>query len=265
MSNRADLAVEYATRDWLVFPCHVNGKDPAARSGFNAGTTDLVTIRRWWAKIDYNIGIYCRGSGLFVVDLDSNPERGDPGISTYLELIAEYELPELEETYCVNTPHGCHVYYTTDLPLKQTVSELRPNIDTRSDGYVLAAGSEVDGVEYEHFGANEPLPIPDFLSAFFAKRPPPTPEQITKRAIYETRADDDQAERAAVGLVREVENAIEGERNTELNWAAFRAVSSYRSRSWKESTLERLVYAGIRVGLTESECRATVGQHLRKL
>src|SRR5215471_12041699 len=168
--TRLARAEGYAARGWFPFPCKVNSKAPATRSGFEAGTNDLVTIRQRWRTTDYNIGIWTGAANLVVIDLDVKPEKGPPGIEAWILLCDKHGLG-YEQTYCVVTPSGgLHVYFAVEdgnwyPPSTSTSQRVGINIDVRSSGsYVLAAGSEIDGVFYEECGNNELLSLPDWLA-----------------------------------------------------------------------------------------------------
>ena len=259
MTVRGDLVIQYAKRGWKPFPCKVNEKVPATRSGLYAGTSDLVTLRRYWSKTDWNIGINCGDSDLFVVDLDIDSEKGDPGISSWIEFAKNYDT-DWESTYCVVTPKGgLHIYFSTPTPLRCTTSELRPNIDTRGlGGYVVGAGSVVDGVEYEHCCGVQVLPVPSILAERFAPRPPRTVDDVIRQARYEIGATTDQRERAVRGLVNVVLDAESGQRNNSLNWSAAQVTRHNWSEAFKEDAYERLEAAARVVGLTNQEIRDTM-------
>ena len=257
--SRLALAEGYAARHWSVFPCRVNEKAPATRSGLYAGTDDLVTVRRYWRTTDYNIGINCGDSGLFVIDLDVNPENGDPGIAHWLEFAKDYGI-DWESTYCVVTPKtGLHIYWSTPLPLRCSTSELRPNIDTRGrGGYVVAAGSEIDGVAYEHILGDQVLPVPSILAERFAPRPERTIDDVINQARYEVSATTSQRENAIRGLVDVVLGAGEHQRNNSFNWACWQVANHNWSDAMKEDAWGRLESAARSIGLTDSEIRDTL-------
>lgn len=135
-SPRLIAALRYAEAGIPVFPCVVNGKNPAVPRGFYAATTDPEVIKKWWAEADYNIGLYLEPAGLCVIDVD--------GIDGRIWL----EGANLPPTFTVATPSGgFHLYYKGSLP--STASRLAPSVDTRGRGsYVLAPPSVIDGREY---------------------------------------------------------------------------------------------------------------------
>lgn len=222
---RADLAVQYASRGWSVFPLKPGGKEPGTRSGFYAGTTDLVTLRGWWRQRDWNIGIWTGASNLVVIDLDVDKEdaaswnRGGPtpGISWWLEYceVAEYDW---EQTYCVTTASGgLHVYFTSEKPYPPAVGKFGALVDVRaSQSYVVAAGSETNVGMFEHCCSDQVQPLPEWLAALIEPLPPMyQPTQIEQ---FQRDQKSGAFEAAMQGLERVLWNAAEGERNNTLNW-----------------------------------------------
>ncbi len=60
-------AAEYA----FIFPLLPNSKKPAITDWPARATQDPVQIAQWWSENpDYNIGIACEPSNLFVIDAD---------------------------------------------------------------------------------------------------------------------------------------------------------------------------------------------------
>ncbi|MEU0517360.1 bifunctional DNA primase/polymerase [Streptosporangium sp. NPDC006007] len=74
-------ALAAAARGWHVFPVSIGDKPPV--KGFTDweanATTDPATIRRWWARAPWNVGIACGPSGLVVIDLDT-PKNTKEGL-----------------------------------------------------------------------------------------------------------------------------------------------------------------------------------------
>jgi len=76
-SDLGTAALEYAERDWPVFPLVPRGKPPLTKRGFQDATTDLDIVRAWWsATPDANIGL-ATGSTFDVLDVD-----GDSGVQS---------------------------------------------------------------------------------------------------------------------------------------------------------------------------------------
>lgn len=166
------------------------------RSGHGAydATTDPERIRRWpgWTRGRDNIGIATGASGLLVVDLDTpkHPQDVPPpawalpgvidGADVFAYLCARAGQPfpwpgAPHATHTVGTARGgMHLYYARpELPdgteLGCTTGDrghgLGWHIDTRgAGGYVLAAGSVVEGREYLTEHDTQPLPLPAWIT-----------------------------------------------------------------------------------------------------
>src|SRR5215831_6727484 len=68
-------------------PCHFcrPGKHPATIHGHCDAVTDAAQIRRWWAEVDWNIGIAVP-DGVVIVDID--PRNGH--VETYEKIVAQH-------------------------------------------------------------------------------------------------------------------------------------------------------------------------------
>ena len=78
-------ALDYARIGWHVFPLLPGRKEPATSHGVKDATIDLFQISRWWSSgKEYNIGLACgRKSGVYVIDIDLDEEKGIDGYATY--------------------------------------------------------------------------------------------------------------------------------------------------------------------------------------
>lgn len=249
--TRADLAVAYAKRDWFPFPCQIMSKKPATRSGFMAGTNDIVTTRQRWRTTEWNIGIWTGASRLAVIDLDIKPERGDPGISWFLVACDAVGF-DMESTYCVNTPSGgVHVLFETDNLYPPSVGSMAPNVDTRCGGsYVLAHGSELENGVYEHFGSDIVQLMPDWLDVLLD--PVPVVKNSPLRQLaYDNR--DDGFDRALDGLLTVARNSIQGERNNTINWVAWKIGQHYWTEQQREFAIERLKLVAVEIGVDDDK------------
>ena len=173
--NKIDYALEYARRGWFVLALQDDAKAPIShemqRSGSKVATNDENKIKMLWELFpNANIGVATgKASGLTVLDLD-----GMEAVEELQEI--KYEFPE---TYTVKTPRGWHHYYQYDSTIGQSAGKLT-KCDIRNDGgYVVAAGSVVDGTEYtvtRDFSVSE-AQLP---SVFKAGIEPPQREWVDK-------------------------------------------------------------------------------------
>jgi hypothetical protein len=181
-----------------VFPLRPNTKLPALHSaakcpgtGACAGghlgweqraTTDPDRIRAaWTAGPAYNIGLATGPSALVVIDLDTAgpddtpPEEWNlPGVRDghdVLTLLADQAGQPLPggDTFTVATPSGgIHHYYRAPVgvELRNTAgTRLGWKVDTRAHGgYVVAAGSTINGRAYRVLCDLPPAPLPGWLT-----------------------------------------------------------------------------------------------------
>lgn len=144
-----DTALSYARRGWPVFPLSPGTKVPENGShGVLEATTAEATIRFWWGKKNYNIGIACGpAAGLLIIDIDRDPAKHKHGDADLED--AEDTYGALPETATVLTPSGGeHRYYRH--PGKPVTMRHIGHIDIQKEGfYVVAAGSSTKAGEYE--------------------------------------------------------------------------------------------------------------------
>ncbi|GIH21479.1 bifunctional DNA primase/polymerase [Rugosimonospora africana] len=208
------IALDHAARGWHVFPLRpgdkrpafpahdatrCTGQDPRCRTaGRHVGweqraTTDPARIRRAWAAAPYNVGVATGPSGLLVVDLDTpkpgqTPPAGLPegchdGADMFADLCQHADQP-WPATYTVTTGRGgTHLYYRHPAAgprLRNTAGTLGWLIDTRAaGGYVVAAGSVVNGRPYSVAWSGDPAPLPAWLAERLTPRPLPPQRPVT--------------------------------------------------------------------------------------
>lgn len=140
-----EYALSYANQGYAVFPLRPNGKDPLTDHGFKDATKELEPIRQWWTKWpEANVGVVTgRASGIVVLDIDR--KHGVDGAVSAAEL-------ELPKTLTIRTPSGgFHLFFKAPqgviVPRRIGV---KPGLDILGEGgYVVAAGSFVNGAAYE--------------------------------------------------------------------------------------------------------------------
>ena len=128
--------LRYAARGWQVFPLKPNAKEPATWRGFYDATANPATLRRWFERYDYNIGIRSGiASGIFILDID-----GDLGFASLREI--EFEHGRLPLTLTAITGNGRHYWFVLDAELPCSASKIGQRIDVKADsGYVAVAPS----------------------------------------------------------------------------------------------------------------------------
>jgi hypothetical protein len=231
-----DIALAAARRGWHVFPLRPDDKRPAVKDWETRATCDLDRITRCWSAGAYNVGIACGPSGLVVVDLDrpkpdqvAPAEWRIPGVNDGADMLAVLAercgQPYPCETYTVTTTSGgTHLYWQhPDRPeLRNTAGALGWLIDTRAHGgYVVAAGSIVDGNRYTVEWDADPAPLPGWLADLLTAESRPLPAEEAapvllrdtgRRAAYVGAAIDAQRQRIA--------QAPHGQRNRALYLSA---------------------------------------------
>lgn len=291
-------ALAAAGRGWHVIPLrpdgkrpafpdhdaeHCTGRDPRCRDGHEGweprATTDPDRIRRAWSSRPYGIGVACGPSGLLVVDLDQRkPGREPPpewrldGVnegSDVLAVLADRAgQPFPGDTYAVRTGRGgTHLYFAgpAGVHLGNTAGDrggLGWLVDTRgAGGYVVAAGSTVDGRRYDMLADCDPAALPDWLIARLAATTRvPTPQPVL--------AADDRLRayvRAAMaGEVARVAAAVEGNRNHTLFIAACALGQLVAGGALSaELVAAELHQAAAGIGLQPAETTATIRSGLR--
>ncbi|MFB8750931.1 bifunctional DNA primase/polymerase [Streptomyces parvulus] len=273
---RAALAA--AQRGWHVFPLRPGTKRPALhgetacpRTGPCAeghrkwevrATTDPDRIRAAWQRAPFNVGIATGPSGLLVVDLDvpkTNSSMDAPCGATTFKALCERTGQAVPRTRTVRTASsGQHLYFTAPAAarLHNTAGTLAPLVDTRAwGGYVVAAGSAVDGTRYEVQGPALLRALPDWLKrTLVPPHPVNRPAAVPAARVHRPYVDAALAQETAA-----VTTAPEGRRNATLLRAA-RALGRFvasgdLTHDEVEMPLQR---AGESAGLSATECRTTL-------
>ena len=253
-------ALEHAAAGFRVFPIAPNERTPAHKGWQSEATRDPERIREWFTRNPrMNYGIYCV-DGLLVLDVDV--KNGKRGFETLAALEAANEA--LPETWQVRTPSGgAHFYFKVAQEpawLTNSASKLGEGLDIRAGGkgYVIAPGSEVDGLRYEVLHDAPIAPCPDWLLALLA--PKPKKKNTTLPSVAPSTAKADRyASRALESAVAAVAMAAEGGRNEALNREAhglFRLAGAGRLDPAKvEDAMRRSALAA---GLEPGEVEATL-------
>lgn len=173
---RHQMALDWATAGIPVFPCVVDGKQPACPNGFHDATTNVEQIDRWWSQADYNVAFCPHSQGWSVVDLDGVEGRQAWTALQQVHPPTSQADGSHTQTYAVKTPRGGrHLYFVGELP----TTAWRPgnerclgeHIDTRGVGsYVLIPPSVVDGKPYEVLDDCDLAPVPAWCKARLAPR-----------------------------------------------------------------------------------------------
>jgi Bifunctional DNA primase/polymerase, N-terminal len=270
-------ALDHAARGWHVFPLTPGAKTPAVKAWETRATTNADRIRRCWTAGPFNIGIATGPSDLVVVDLDKpKPGQQAPpewaqvegvhdGADAFAVVCERAGQPYPGGTYTVTTGRGgTHLYYgqSGDGPhLRNTAGTLGWLIDTRAHGgYVVAAGSVVNGHSYAVAHDADPLPLLAWLAKALtaASLPPQEPVTVTlpaNRAGAYLRAAIDRN----CAAVREAGKAGEGRRNQALYGASVALGQLVAGGGLSaHDAIAVLLDAATEAGLGQGEARRTV-------
>ncbi|MFB7208243.1 bifunctional DNA primase/polymerase [Streptomyces sp. NPDC056255] len=271
-------ALDAAERGWHVFPLRPGDKRPALHGETacpqtgpcaeghlkweDRATTDPDRIRRAWSSGPYNVGLATGPSRLVVIDLDRPKGNDDaPDGAANLAALAERAGQPVPTTRTIRTARGgLHLYFSapTAARLHNTAGSLAPLIDTRAHGgYVVAAGSTINGRRYEVEGPALIRPLPGWLMQLLTP-PHPSTTRIAAGTVVPLRARR-YAESALQRETGAVWQAVEGTRNQQLLQST-RAVG--RFVAWgdlpRHLVEEAFQGAGEAAGLPAAECRATI-------
>jgi P4 family phage/plasmid primase-like protien len=178
-------AAWYAAKGWKLLPCYgiVDGrctcgqvhqepkdvgKHPRIADWNNTSAATEDAVWRWWEDApESNIGVQCRDSGFFVIDVD--PRSGGEASFLRFEELVEGALPPTVEaltgSYSVNgkSVRGRHLFYKCD-PSEKLLGNLSKaglkGIDVKHNGYVMVAPSRHgSGETYEWVPGHAPWEI----------------------------------------------------------------------------------------------------------
>lgn len=259
MDDFLEDVLEYAKRGWHIFPLHTKSKMPAISRekgghGFKDATNDLGRLERWWKKNpDHNIGLATGASDLYVVDVDG--ERGEESLRNL-----EDEHGELPETLVCRTGQGFHHYF--QLPEGRpgnSSSKLGLGIDTRGEGGYVILPPSVHPLTLQPYEWVNDLPVaqlPAWIVKSFEKLEWIPPMYTPSAYIVNIHP---YVRRVWEGVQSDLQSAIQGRRNEELNIAAVKMGNWIASSSIDQDRVEQeLAEIARNLGLSEHEIEATI-------
>jgi len=232
MNSIIEVALAYAEKGFLVFPCKGN-KKPFTLHGYKEATTDIEQIKRWWtlypdAMIGFPTGAINR---VWVLDVDrpKKPEEFDGNLSL-AELVRQFG--PLPDTWTQTTPSGGTHYifaYPQDgLPIPNTSNQIAKKLDVRGDGgYIIMAPSKNSNGGGYNLSKNYPAVLaPDWLVALVRESKKSSSYELSsfaKQDLYDgvCLSTAPYAAKALEEECRKVREAQEGARNDTLVRAAF--------------------------------------------
>jgi hypothetical protein len=258
-----DAALDYAARGWLIFPLKPRAKEPATRRGFYDASSNPATLRRWFEKFPYNVGVRTgTASGVFVVDID-----GEIGAASLREIEAKHGPPPA--TLISATGKGRHLWFKTDAPIPCSTGKIAPGIDARADGgYVVAPPSvHPNGKFYRWLDVSiSPAPAPDWLLCL-ARAAKPLPISERARALIRPRLTGQLGAYGRAALDAEIAilaATAPGGRNHALNRAAFCLFQLVAGGELdRDQVIDRLLDACQRNGLVKDDGLRSVRATMR--
>lgn len=252
----------YAAHGWPVFP--LRGKLPARPKaaggrGFHDATTDPEVIERMWrAYPGANIGIRTgEQSGLAVLDID--PPHGGIDALNRIEL----ERGCLPGTLMQLTgSDGLHMLYRWQPGLGCGTNVWGLGLDLRGEGGYIVATPSIHpdtGRAYAWHEDEWAHELPPWPTAQLPLERPEVPRVITASPFPRQSGQG-----PLNGLVQVVLSAAQGERNSKLNWAAFRAGEHVAAgRLNLDEAHAALLAAAQQIGLSDREALGTLASGLR--
>jgi Bifunctional DNA primase/polymerase, N-terminal len=242
---------------YACFPCRPN-KRPACRHGFQDAVFDRDQLEELWRRFPGELVGVATGamSGVAVLDIDAKH-------NTARKWWAEHRERLLPARVHRTRAGGLHVVYRHHPGLSCSVSRIAHGVDVRGDGgYVIwwpAAGLPV----LADAGLR---PWPDWVAVEAPTPVQPPQASISRRAIV-ARGDLRPTLHRALGIIRTVLDAKEGERNRVLFWATCRARDMVTSDELDHAAgvqvLEALRDAAAEVGLNQREIDRTITSAMR--
>ncbi|MGM1063127.1 bifunctional DNA primase/polymerase [Saccharothrix sp. Mg75] len=223
------VALNAARDGHHVIPLWPRSKIPKDKGWQSVATSDPERIRDIWSTRPFNIGIACRPSGLYVIDLDDAHGHQPPpqwagarhGRDVLTRLAAAAGQPYPNRTYTVRTPSGGqHLYFRAPVEpeLRNTIGRLGWRIDTRgAGGYIVAAGSVSNRGIYRPITHAPIAALPQWLIPLLLPPTPPTPPRSTSKAPHHP---DAYLDAIVTGEADKVRRATPGQRHDSLLRAA---------------------------------------------
>jgi hypothetical protein len=174
MKNKNKCIKFFLSNGFYIFPLSANSKVPP--KGFTDFENNSISALEDYKPEDYNgfnFGVLAgkhRDGALVLIDVDKSDKKD--GMKVLKEL--QQEGCGLPKTLVQKTPSGgYHYFYRVDEPLKQGTNILGLGVDIRSKGgYVVGAGSKIDGVSYEIVSDAPVAELPDWVREKLGKSKP---------------------------------------------------------------------------------------------
>ena len=272
--NFLDTALEYASREWPVFPLH--DKEPLTSNGVKNATIDKTIIKEWakrWPTA--NIGVACGQQSFICVDVDGPGAKA--AIKSYAEEHGIESATEDLTTLAVHTrDERYHLYFswTDGCERLRNWTNVIDGLDIRTEGgYAVLPPSihPTTGKPYtwvNHPDECELKPMPkwllDFLLESRKQKNYKKLEDIEQKAKLQRsrRSRDDYsayAKRALDDEIAILRATHKGERNNQLNESAIKLFGLVKAGELDKTEVEgELRRAARSIGLDDDETEKTI-------
>ena len=244
---------------YACFPCR-RDKRPATTNGFKDAVMGRDAIEALWRQYPGELVGVATGamSGIAVVDVDTT--KHDAAREWWIKNRARL-LPA--RVHCTQSGGG-HVIYRHRPGLTCSASKIARGVDVRADGgYIIWW----PGAGYPVLEDSGIRPWPEWLTLLLAPGPPVPAVPISRRALAVRDGDLRPVLHRAVGIIRIIALAGEGERNRSLYWAACRAkdmvVAGELDHAAGMQVLEAIREAAAQAGLAQREVDRTITSAFR--
>jgi hypothetical protein len=243
------LAINLARNcGYACFPCAID-KRPTLKGWPERASTDADEIARLWRNHPGPlIGIVCgERSGIDILDLDAKHDEARAWF--YLN------RARISATRCFKTRSGgSHFYFRHANGVRNSSSKIAPGVDVRGTGGFVISWWCTGLPCVDH---SPVAPWPAWLLKLIL--PPPA-----KPAPSRLRTAPRSTDAAVTGILRAITDAPEGNRNSTLNWAAYRMGECVTAGNLSRRDAESLLTgAALAAGLTRIEADRTIASGLK--
>jgi hypothetical protein len=251
-TNALAKALALAQIGLPVFPCAAT-KRPTCPHGFKEAVREASAVRALWRAYPGTlIGVPTGATtGIFVLDVDSVKH---PTAAEWLERQSPY-LPDTRQHRTQSG--GLHFLFKHRDGLRNSAGRLARGVDTRGDGgYVLWWPAVIANGHHR-------APLADVPEWMATALNPPRPAQVWRSPAQMT---DQDLNRKVDGILGAIAAAREGERNSLLNWGAYRIAELVKiSLLPRDYAFDLATEAGRQAGLSIAEAKRTVQSAFRGL
>ena len=246
MSKILKYALDYARHGWHVLPLNPREKTPVGRlvpQGVKNATTDERTIKNWFHKTNFNLGIATGPkSKIWVLDID-----GTVGAVVWWdwEAVNGSVFTLAQRTGRIDGGKQLFFQWPQDRPV-QSKTKFLPGLDSRGrGGYVVAPPSiHPSGKPYVWEGKVPINPAPDKLLDLVSTKRHPTTERY-KNPIVNNSDGSNYGKVAINELFNELASCARGERDKTGYRVAVRLLELEKTGAIEPGKAEEVLRAGL--------------------